>query len=93
VGLTWILLWWRLTKVIEIYGPESSVRHGGAACGRGSAKAGGIAAYVDAEHALTPPTLLHWELILQICWFPNPILVNPLWKLLINSFALPLTSW
>jgi len=35
--------------------------NGGAACGRRSAKAGGIAAFVDAEHALTPPTLLQWS--------------------------------
>lgn len=42
-------------RVIEIFGPESSGKTTMALCAVGQAqKAGGIAAYIDAEHALDP---------------------------------------
>lgn len=38
-------------RVIEIYGPESSGNNTGHTCYSASTKAGGIAAFIDAEHA------------------------------------------
>ena len=42
-------------RIVEIYGPESSGKdHIGAACGGQCPEAGGVAAFIDAEHALDP---------------------------------------
>ena len=51
-------------------------------------KAGGIAAFIDAEHAFDRFMPNNWVWMLKICLFLNPIVANRHWRLPSNSFAL-----
>ena len=75
-------------RIIEIYGPESSGKttltlHAIA----NAQRAGGIAAFIDAEHASTRFTLRSWVSISTLCSSRSPIPVNRLWKLPTCWFA------
>ena len=68
-------------RVVEIYGPESSGKttlalHVAAEI----QKAGGTAAFVDAEHAWIRATRKNSGWKLQTCWSPNRIRVNRPWR-------------
>ena len=82
-------------RVIEIYGPESSGKttltlHAIAEAQR----AGGIAAFIDAEHAFDRFTRPSWGSILTTSSFRSLITVNRPLKSQTTSFALePLISW
>ena len=55
-------------RVIEIFGPESSVKTTLALHAVAEAqKKGGIAAYIDAEHALDPPMPANWAWMSMSC--------------------------
>jgi hypothetical protein len=67
----------------------------GPACrGRGPAP-GGIAAFIDAEHALdTVPTPRNWGSTATICWSPSPIPASRPWRSpTCWSAAAPSTCW
>ena len=69
-------------RIIEIYGPESSGKttltlHIIAEC----QKAGGVCAFIDAEHALDVKYAKIWAWIQIIFIFLNLILVSKLWRL------------
>ena len=82
-------------RVVEIYGPESSGKttltlHAIAEVQR----RGGVAAFVDAEHALDPNMRPPSALILKICWSPSQTLAKWPWRSLTSWCArLRLTSW
>ena len=64
-------------RIIEIYGPESSGKTTLAIHAIAEAqKAGGIAAFIDAEHASTVSMRLNWALMLITCGFHNQIMVS-----------------
>ena len=76
-------------RIVEIYGPESSGKttltlHAIA----NVQKQGGIAAFIDAEHALDPTTPRSWASTSTHFWCHSPTRVNRLWKLQTCSFAL-----
>ena len=64
-------------RVIEIYGPESSGKTTLAIHAIAEAqKQGGIAAFIDAEHALISTMLPILVLMLKISLYHNPIMEN-----------------
>ena len=68
-------------RVVEIYGPESSGKttltlQVVAEC----QKAGGTAAFVDAEHALDPGYAENLALMLKVYWCLNLTPVSKPWK-------------
>ena len=61
-------------RVVEIFGPESSGKTTIALQVIAEAqKTGGMAAFVDAEHALDPSTRRSWEWMSTTCWFRSRI--------------------
>ena len=76
-------------RVIEIFGPESSGKTTLAIHAIAEAqKAGGIAAFIDAEHAFIVFMPSSWALMLRICLSLSPIAANKHWRSPNNSFAL-----
>ncbi len=60
-------------RVVEIYGPESSGKTTLAIHAIAEAqKAGGIAAFIDAEHASTASTHRNWAWMSTTCSFRSP---------------------
>ena len=79
-------------RVIEIYGPESSGKTTLALHAIASAqKSGGIAAFIDAEHALDPVYARHWASIRRTSAYPSRIMANRPWKLQKNSSVVALS--
>ena len=80
-------------RVIEIYGPESSGKTTLALHAIASAqKSGGIAAFIDAEHALDPVYARHLASTRMNCSFPSRIMANKPWKSRKNSSAAALST-
>jgi recombination protein RecA len=68
-------------RVIEIFGPESSGKTTLALHAVAQAqKQGGIAAFIDAEHALDTGTPANWASTVTNCWSPSPIPASRPWK-------------
>ena len=82
-------------RIIEIYGPESSGKTTLAIHAIAEAqKAGGIAAFIDAEHAFDFSMQRSWVWMWRTSGFLSPIMVSRPCRLLTNSFRRqPLTSW
>jgi recombination protein RecA len=82
-------------RVIEIYGPESSGKttltlHAIAE----AQKAGGIAAFIDAEHAFDRSYAEKLGINTEELSYHNPIMANKPWRLQITSSVLePLIFW
>jgi recombination protein RecA len=69
-------------RVVEIYGPESSGKTTLALHAVAQAqKKGGIAAFIDAEHALDVGYAKRLGWIVTNCWCPSPTPGNRPWKL------------
>ncbi len=68
-------------RVVEIYGPESSGKTTVALHAVASAqRAGGIAAFIDAEHALDPDYAKKLGVDTDACWSPSPTPVSRRWR-------------
>ena len=68
-------------RIVEVYGPESSGKTTVALHMVAEVqKRGGIAGYVDAEHAMTPLMQRHWGLILITSIFLSRMTANRRWK-------------
>lgn len=68
-------------RVVEIYGPESSGKTTVALHAVANAQAaGGIAAFIDAEHALTPNTPRNSAWTPTRCWCPSPTPGSRRWR-------------
>ena len=68
-------------RVVEIYGPESSGKTTVALHAVANAQAaGGIAAFIDAEHALDPDTPTSSAWTPTRCWSPSPTPVSRRWR-------------
>ncbi len=69
-------------RVVEIYGPESSGKTTVALHAVANAQAaGGIAAFIDAEHALDPDYAKQArEWTPTRCWCPSPTPVSRRWR-------------
>ena len=68
-------------RVVEIYGPESSGKTTLALHVVAEAqKAGGTAAFIDAEHALDPPTPTSSASISMTCWSPSRTPASRRWR-------------
>jgi len=82
-------------RVIEIYGPESSGKTTLALHIVAEAqKTGGIAAFVDAEHALDVGYARKLGVKPMICWFPSRTPANRPWRSLKPlCAAAPLMCW
>lgn len=80
-------------RVIEIYGPESSGKTTLALHAIASAqKSGGIAAFIDAEHALDPVYARHLGVDTNELLIPSRIMANKPWKSRKNSSAAALST-
>ena len=81
-------------RIVEIYGPESSGKTTVALHVVAEAqKAGGIAAFVDAEMPWIRNTRGSWASILRSCMFPSRIPASRLWKLPKPWFAPARWTW
>ena len=81
-------------RIIEIYGPESSGKT--TLCQHIIAEAqkqGGVAAFVDVEHALDPTYAENVGFRLMNCTFRSPIRASKHWKLQKRWFALGRLMW
>ena len=68
-------------RVVEIYGPESSGKTTVALHAVANAQAaGGIAAFIDAEHALDPEYAKRSASTPTRCWSPSPTPVSRRWR-------------
>mgnify|MGYP000470689250 CR=1 FL=1 len=68
-------------RVVEIYGPESSGKTTVALhCVAEAQKAGGVAAFIDAEHALDPYMPRSWGSTSTISISPSPIPASRRWR-------------
>ena len=68
-------------RVVEVYGPESSGKTTVALHAVASAQAaGGIAAFIDAEHALDPEYAKALGSTPTRCWSPSPIRGSRRWR-------------
>lgn len=68
-------------RIIEIFGPESSGKTTIALQMVASAqKLGGIAAYIDAEHAMDPNMQRLWAWMLTTCTSHSPIPASRAWR-------------
>ena len=75
-------------RVIEIFGPESSGKTTLALHAVAQAQQqGGIAAFIDAEHAWTLSMRASWASTAMNCWFPSPIPASRPWRLPTCWFA------
>lgn len=84
-------------RIIEIYGPESSGKTTVALHMVAEVqKRGGIAGFIDAEHALDPVYAKNIGVDIDIFTFPSRIMVSRLWRLQRPWFVpvqLTLSSW